>query len=192
MRAVTPTAQHRVQIEYLRAEQQRLCREFLSAMLDLSYTMATFADSSSAEAERQKCRKLALKAYNRMVQTSASWPSDEAGIENKLKLDRLRAVLAEETPADAKAAVETNGRAVVRTMVLEAKPAPKPEALLTQREREVLCCVAQGYSTKQAAGLLGITFKTAACHRYRIMEKLGVHETASLVRYAIRNGLMQA
>ncbi|PYN12122.1 MAG: DNA-binding response regulator, partial [Candidatus Rokuibacteriota bacterium] len=46
-------------------------------------------------------------------------------------------------------------------------------------------------TTKQVAKLLGITQKTAESHRTRIMEKLEVHETASLVRYAVRRGLIQ-
>jgi two-component system, NarL family, response regulator NreC len=40
--------------------------------------------------------------------------------------------------------------------------------------------------------MLGISYKTADSHRSRIMEKLGVHETASLVRYAIRQGIVRA
>jgi len=63
---------------------------------------------------------------------------------------------------------------------------------LTRRETEVLRYIAQGHSTKQVAVLLGITFKTAACHRYRVMDKLGIHETANLVRYAIRQGMVEA
>ena len=61
---------------------------------------------------------------------------------------------------------------------------------ITRREVEVLALIARGHSTKQVAFELGITVKTAACHRYHIMEKLGVHETAGLVRYAIRSGLV--
>jgi DNA-binding CsgD family transcriptional regulator len=63
---------------------------------------------------------------------------------------------------------------------------------LTSRESEVLKCIAQGNSTKEIAALLGVAFKTAACHRYRLMDKLGIHDTASLVRYAIRNDIIQA
>jgi len=61
---------------------------------------------------------------------------------------------------------------------------------LTSRERQVLKCVAEGRSTKEAACLLGIAFKTASCHRQRTMEKLGVHDASALVRYAIRMGLI--
>jgi DNA-binding NarL/FixJ family response regulator len=62
---------------------------------------------------------------------------------------------------------------------------------LTNREVEVLRSIAQGHSTKEIAYRMGISFKTAACHRYRVMEKLDIHETANLVRYAIRQGLIQ-
>jgi PAS domain S-box-containing protein len=63
---------------------------------------------------------------------------------------------------------------------------------LTERERQVLVLIAEGKSTKEAAARLGISYKTADSHRSRILEKLGVHETASMVRYAIRAGLVQA
>jgi PAS domain S-box-containing protein len=61
---------------------------------------------------------------------------------------------------------------------------------LTERERQVLVLIADGKSTKEAAAALGISYKTADSHRSRILEKLGVHETASMVRYAIRAGLI--
>jgi PAS domain S-box-containing protein len=62
---------------------------------------------------------------------------------------------------------------------------------LTERERQVLVLIAGGRSTKEAAARLGISYKTADSHRSRILEKLGVHETASMVRYAIRAGLIE-
>jgi DNA-binding NarL/FixJ family response regulator len=62
---------------------------------------------------------------------------------------------------------------------------------LSGRERQVLQLVAEGKTTKQVAGVLGISVKTADTYRTRIMEKLDLHETASLVRYAIRKGLVQ-
>lgn len=62
---------------------------------------------------------------------------------------------------------------------------------LTQREREVLQLIAEGKTTKEVANVLGISVKTAESHRSRIMEKLDIHETATLVRYAIRQGIIQ-
>ncbi len=63
---------------------------------------------------------------------------------------------------------------------------------LSPREREVLQLIAEGKSTKEIAGLLSISFKTAESHRTRLMRKTNIHETASLVRYAVRRGLVQA
>ena len=73
---------------------------------------------------------------------------------------------------------------------------PTPESVrmvfsLTERERQVLVLIAGGKSTKETAARLGISYKTADSHRSRILEKLGVHETASMVRYAIRAGLIE-
>ena len=65
-----------------------------------------------------------------------------------------------------------------------------PPDPLTRREREVVQLVAEGKTTKEVAQILGVSVKTAESHRARVMEKLGIHETASLVRYAIRRGLV--
>jgi two-component system, NarL family, response regulator NreC len=62
---------------------------------------------------------------------------------------------------------------------------------LSGRERQVLQLVGEGKSTKDIAVRLGISAKTAESHRAHLMKKLGIHETASLVRYAIRSGLIQ-
>jgi DNA-binding NarL/FixJ family response regulator len=66
-----------------------------------------------------------------------------------------------------------------------------PRDPLTSREREVLQLVAEGKTTKEIAKLLAISFKTAESHRTRIMKKTDIHETAGLVRYAVRRGLIQ-
>jgi len=66
-----------------------------------------------------------------------------------------------------------------------------PPDPLSPREREVLQLVAEGKTTKEVAALLGVSVKTAESHRTRIMSKLGIHETAGLVRYAIRRGIVQ-
>ena len=81
----------------------------------------------------------------------------------------------------------------VSRAVVEAYQAKEalPMDPLTPRERQVLQLVAEGKTTKEAAATLQISVKTAETHRTRIMEKLNVHETAGLVRYAIRRGIIQ-
>ena len=62
---------------------------------------------------------------------------------------------------------------------------------LSPRERQVLQLVAEGKTTKEVAVVLDISVKTADSHRTRLMKKLDIHETAGLVRYAIRRGLVE-
>jgi len=72
------------------------------------------------------------------------------------------------------------------------QPAPveDPYGGLSPRQREVFHLVVDGHTTKEVARDLGISVKTADNHRCRLMEKLGVHNTAELVRYAARRGLL--
>jgi DNA-binding CsgD family transcriptional regulator len=63
---------------------------------------------------------------------------------------------------------------------------------LTTREREIVQLVSEGKSTKEVASLLGISVKTAETHRANIMRKLQVHSVTDLVRYAVRNEIVQA
>jgi DNA-binding NarL/FixJ family response regulator len=66
-----------------------------------------------------------------------------------------------------------------------------PLEVLTLRQREVLRLVAEGNSTKQVAGRLGLSAKTVEAHRSAIMERLGIRDLASLVRFAVRAGLVE-
>ncbi|MDQ7786050.1 MAG: response regulator transcription factor [Thermodesulfovibrionales bacterium] len=62
---------------------------------------------------------------------------------------------------------------------------------LTTREREVLKLIASGFTNKQIASQLFISVKTVETHRTNIMQKLDVHTTADLVRYAIKTGILE-
>jgi two-component system, NarL family, response regulator NreC len=70
------------------------------------------------------------------------------------------------------------------------RPVDEPYGALTPREREVFHLIVEGRTTKEIARALSISVKTADNHRYRLMEKLAVHNTAELVRYAARRGLL--
>jgi DNA-binding NarL/FixJ family response regulator len=61
---------------------------------------------------------------------------------------------------------------------------------LSEREREVLQLVAEGHSNKETAAVLSISPATVETHRARIFDKLGVHNTAELVLYAVRRGII--
>jgi two-component system, NarL family, response regulator NreC len=77
--------------------------------------------------------------------------------------------------------------------IAEAYAAPRRDAApLSVRELQVLQLIAEGDSTKKIAARLGISAKTVESHRTKLMQKLEIHDTASLVRYAIRRGVTQA
>lgn len=63
---------------------------------------------------------------------------------------------------------------------------------LTPRQREILQLIAEGRSTKEIASDLNLSAKTVETHRAQLMERLNIYDVASLVRYAMRVGLIQA
>ena len=79
----------------------------------------------------------------------------------------------------------------------ELKPRDRHGALkangsrLTARESEVLQLVAEGSANKQVAAALGISVKTVEKHRQHLMDKLNIHDTAGLTRYAIAAGVIE-
>ena len=87
----------------------------------------------------------------------------------------------------------------VTNIVLDTflKSAPKPTSPetppvpLSTRENEVIKLLAQGHSNKDVARQLGISVKTVDTHRTNLMRKIGLHSITELVRYAIRNGLVE-
>lgn len=100
-------------------------------------------------------------------------------------LDAVRAVAAGQTWFGLQAA-----KALAEQYRRPPGSADDPYEDLTPREREVLHLVAEGKTTKEIGKTLGISPKTADNHRTRMMDKLGLHNTAEVVRYAARRGLI--
>ncbi len=73
-----------------------------------------------------------------------------------------------------------------------AEPRLPPRSRLTAREREIVQLLAEGKSSKEVAVALGISVKTAETHRANIMRKLEIHSVSELVRYAIKNQIIEA
>jgi DNA-binding NarL/FixJ family response regulator len=98
----------------------------------------------------------------------------------------LRAIRAENPDVDLLAISAASDRRSTE------EPAAAPLAEMTAREREVLIGVALGYSSKRIAGNLGRSVKTIEKHRFKMMHKLGLRNTAAVTRYAMDNGLLDA
>ena len=81
---------------------------------------------------------------------------------------------------------------VIRAASDNAVEAREQLARLSVRERQVMELIALGFSTKEISARLGISYKTADSHRTHVLKKRAVHETASLVRFAIRAGVITA
>lgn len=89
-----------------------------------------------------------------------------------------------------RSAVAPAGTAAARTdLVTNASEA---SARLTPRQRDILRRIAEGNSTKEIAYDLGLSTKTVETHRAQLMDRLGIHDVAGLVRFAIRIGLVSA
>jgi DNA-binding NarL/FixJ family response regulator len=74
--------------------------------------------------------------------------------------------------------------------IIEALDARRPLHKLTERQVQVLRLVAEGHRTRDIANSLGLSVKTVESHRGEIMKRLRVHDVVSLVRYALRVGLI--
>jgi DNA-binding NarL/FixJ family response regulator len=105
------------------------------------------------------------------------------------------------TPAELETAIRAVARGerylttAVSRHVIDAyleRDCPESTSLerLTPRQREVLQLVAEGATTKEIGRKLGVSVKTAEMHRSQLMDALGIHDVAGLVRYAIRMGVI--
>jgi len=80
----------------------------------------------------------------------------------------------------------------IETLLSEAKELVDEAERLTERQREVLQLLAEGKSMKEVGSELQMTTRTVAFHKYRIMELLGAHNGADLVKYAVRHHMTAA
>lgn len=91
-------------------------------------------------------------------------------------------------------AVSAGGKFIspsISDKILNSAPlAGAGRTVLTEREREILTLIASGLTNKKIADQLSISIKTVETHRTRILQKLDIHSTADLVKYAIRTGLL--
>jgi DNA-binding NarL/FixJ family response regulator len=121
-----------------------------------------------------------------VIESGASGLISKAGASSELALG-IRAVHHGDSflsPPVAKLLVED-----YRTTAGE-RAAKDPYNQLTERERDILKLLAEGYSTPEIADMLVITPKTIEGHKTRLMSKLGIHNRIDLVKYALRKGII--
>jgi two-component system, NarL family, response regulator NreC len=159
------------------------------AVLDISMPVLNGIDAARQILKNSPDTKiLILTMYTEDRYALASLRAGIAGFVLKseaaaLLVDAIRAILRGEVYL-----CPTIAKVVMDSYLLKADP---PEDPLTARERQVLQLIAEGKNTKEIGVILGVTAKTAESHRANIMQKLDIREIAGLVRYAIREGLVQ-
>jgi DNA-binding NarL/FixJ family response regulator len=132
-----------------------------------------------------------------------SMHEDRSYVEEVLRAGAAGYVVKNSSPEDLLSAIDAvrEGRSylsdsitqqVVDAIVHPDGDAPAGMAVLTDREREVLQLIAEGLSSKEIAGQLGVSLKTVDSHRSNLMEKLDIHKVAGLVKFAVRAGLVEA
>jgi DNA-binding NarL/FixJ family response regulator len=103
-------------------------------------------------------------------------------------------VLKQSAASELAAAVQTvmkNERYVTPLLAQAGGGAESNEQMLTSRQRQVLRLIAEGCIAKEIAARLDISVRTAEFHRVSIMQKLGLHTTAQLTRYALEHGIAE-
>jgi len=121
-----------------------------------------------------------------------SMHSEETLVRQALEAGARGYILKNALDLDLAAAVKrvAAGETVLDPGVIRPAPPAGERTGLTARELEVLQLICQGLSNREIAARLTLSVNTVAVHRANIMNTLGVHKTAELVAYAIRNGLV--
>jgi|SRR5579872_520697 len=174
-------------------------REAVAQVTELRPDVAIL-DVSMPELNGLDAARLILKdAPNTRVLVLTAYHSDEM-IEKALQAGVRGYVLKSDAETDLVAAVKAlvQGRTFFTSAVSEVlvdrfrreKEEPKP-GVLTVREVEIVQLLAQGKSNKEVADILGISPRTVENHRAQIMQKLGLKSFSELIRYAIRNGIVE-
>ncbi|MBI4904580.1 MAG: response regulator transcription factor [Acidobacteria bacterium] len=126
--------------------------------------------------------------------------SDREYVEEALRIGASAYVLKRSAVSELAHAIQQalSGKVYVTPLVGDvsgngtAKDAEKFAVGLSSRERQVLQLVAEGRAGKEVAHVLSISLKTVEFHKRSIMRKVGLHTTAELARYAVRQGLIEA
>jgi DNA-binding NarL/FixJ family response regulator len=159
------------------------------AVLDIS--MPTLNGIDTARELARTCPKTKVILLTQHEEEQYIHEALEAGVKGYVLKSQVASDLLHAIQKVSRGAVYLSPGVTGAVMEAYRARSERPADPLSGRERQVLQLIAEGKSTKDVASLLGISVKTAESHRSRLMQKLDIHETASLVRYAVRRGLVQ-
>jgi DNA-binding CsgD family transcriptional regulator len=175
-------------------------RHFLNCVILEQRAATEELRASNLELERLLEEILSKRHDLREVAAKETGESDPAPVSRPeppdvrvTELKREAAMVLEQGTAAVRESARLRRRSQqIRAALEKPAPAKGPRVgnALSRREHQVLTLIVAGKSSKEIAAELGISFKTAVTHRASIMSKLDVHEIASVVREAIRRGLV--
>ena len=159
------------------------------ALMDLS-----MPDMNGIEATRR-----ISQTHNRTKVIVLSMHANEEYVLEALRAGASAYLLKEAAPRELELAIDavTKGQRflspaisknVIEDYLARTRGGNTPIETLTPRQREIIQLIAEGRSTKEIAHLLSISVKTVETHRAQVMQRLGIHDIAGLVRYAVRKG----
>lgn len=155
-------------------------------------------DVSMPELNGIEATRRLMKAAPRIRVLALSMHKDSVYVREILRAGAQGYLLKDASDDDFLAAVRAvgQGQGYISPSVSEAvlsdyrRHVTDPIDLLTSREREVLQLIAEGKTNKEIAAALHLSIYTVDAHRGRIMEKLNLHSSGEIVRFAMRNGLI--
>jgi DNA-binding NarL/FixJ family response regulator len=207
-------------IRILLADDHSLVRQGFRAILSAQPDMQIVGEASNGREAVEQAQKLkpdvvvmdvampelnGIEATRRLIEVlprarvlALSMHKDSVYVREILRAGARGYLLKDSVDADLIAAVRAvaKGEGWLSPSVSDAvlsdyrKHVTAPLDLLTSREREVLQLIAEGKTNKEIAGELNLSVYTVDAHRGRIMEKLNLHSTGELVRFALRSGLI--
>ena len=153
----------------------------------------SMSDLNGIEGTRQICAEL---PYTKVI--GLSMHKDSVYVREILRAGARGYLLKDSDDEDLIRAIRAvaRGEAFLSPAISDAvlsdyrKHVVNPVDLLTSREREVLAMIAEGKTNKEIANALNLSVYTVESHRGSVMEKLNLHNTGDIVRFALRNGLV--
>jgi len=146
-------------------------------------------------------RRITLAAPSTKVLTLSSY-SDDQHVQQALNAGASGYVMKETASRELVHGIHdaANGNAFFSPLIAGSllrrwksrKSQPNPSLALTDRQKDVVQLIAEGHSNKQMAALLFISVKTVEKHRQALMDKLNIHQVATLTRYAVSQRLVEA
>jgi two-component system response regulator NreC len=155
-------------------------------------------DISMSDMNGIECTRLLAESSPKTKVIILSMHRDPVYVRESLRVGAKGYLLKEDTEENLLSAIRNvaMGNAFLSPAIADVivtdfrKHVSNPLDLLTAREREVLYLIAEGQTNKEAAVSLNLSVYTIEAHRSRIMEKLNLHSSVDLVRFAIRHGLI--